>query len=228
MAERIAYRFDEPVLIAGGGGLDAAALSRAERHAGRIVAADGAADALFRLGRMPSLIVGDLDSLASRDDWRARGVPLHRLEEQETTDFEKVLYSVDAPLFLAAGFTGRRLDHALAVLRTVAFEPRPVILVGEHDAIFAVRGSHGIALPEGTRFSLFPMATARGLSSEGLRWPIEGLDFAPWGRVGTSNVVTRGPVRICVEGSGMLAMVPVNHLDAVVASIATGEENTGS
>jgi thiamine pyrophosphokinase len=46
-------------------------------------------------------------------------VPVHHLPEQDTTDFEKCLYSVAAPLLLGVGFLGGRADHHLAAMNVL-------------------------------------------------------------------------------------------------------------
>ena len=55
--------------------------------------------------------------------------------------------------------------------------------------------------------------------SQGLRWPIDGLDFAPSGRIGTSNEVT-GPVVLVFDGPGMLVITPREALEQVSAALA--------
>ena len=50
---------------------------------------------------------------------RAAGAAVHAVGEQETTDLEKCLYSVEAPLFLGVGFLGGRVDHQLAAMNAL-------------------------------------------------------------------------------------------------------------
>ena len=69
-------------------------------------------------------------------------------------------------------------------------------------------------LPRGTRLSLFPMGPVQG-DSEGLRWPLAGLDFAPDGMIGTSNEVS-GPVRLRMQAPKMLVILPVRYLQAAL------------
>jgi thiamine pyrophosphokinase len=51
--------------------------------------------------------------------------------------------------------------------------------------------------------------------SEGLRWPLSGLDFAPDGMIGTSNEVS-GAVRLRMQAPKMLVILPVRYLQAVL------------
>ena len=207
-----------PVALVGAGPVTPEALRACLSRSGAAVAADGGAGALLAAGRVPDAVVGDLDSLSPSD--RA-GVPrarVHRVAEQDSTDFEKCLTRIEAPLVLATGFLGGRADHALAALSVLArgVGPRCVLVSGE-DAIAHARSGIALDVARGTRVSLFPMAPVAG-RSEGLRWPIEGLAFAPAGRVGTSNEAT-GPVRLAFEGPGMLVIVPRAALDALVAGL---------
>lgn len=77
-----------------------------------------------------------------------------------------------------------------------------------------------LSLPQGSRFSLFPLGEVRA-RSRGLRWPLDGIGFAPGLRIGTSNAVS-GPVEIEVSAPAMLAILP-QALEAVIAGL-TGAE----
>ena len=182
------------------------------------VAADGGARALLEAGRAPDAVIGDLDSLEPEARARIPEARVHRIAEQDSTDFEKCLARIDAPFVLAAGFLGGRADHALAALSVLARGVGPrCVLVSETDALCHAPARLDLDLPAGTRVSLFPMAPAAG-ASEGLRWPIEGIAFAPAGRVGTSNEAL-GPTRLAFDGPGMLVIVPRAHLGALVAGL---------
>lgn len=217
----VLFRSARPVTLLGGGPIGAPALAAALALAPDVVAADGGADHPLPPAHPLRLVVGDMDSLRDAQGLRARGVPLHRIDEQETTDLEKGLRSVAAPLIVGLGFLGGRLDHQLAALNAIVRHPEPpVILLGDTDLCFRCPAELAMDLPAGTRVSLFPMAPVTGTRSEGLRWPVEGLALNPAERVGTSNEATGGPVRIGFEPSGMLAILPAACLPAAAASLA--------
>ncbi|MBV6635675.1 MAG: thiamine pyrophosphokinase, partial [Mameliella sp.] len=144
---------------------------------------------------------------------------LHRIEEQESTDFDKCLRHISAPLVFGYGFLGKRLDHQLAAM-TVLTGRADVrcILIGAEDVVLLCPPDLSMELAPGTRLSLFPMAPVTG-RSEGLRWPIDGLNFAPSGPVGTSNEVT-GPVRLSMDGPAMLLILPGECLNALLSGLA--------
>ncbi|KNC49514.1 uncharacterized protein AMSG_11885 [Thecamonas trahens ATCC 50062] len=213
------------------------------RHGERvaIVAVDGGMDAIAQA--RPHLavdaLVGDLDSVSDAAEWKAAGVRVVGLTEQDTTDCHKVLRVVHAPLALMVGFEGRRVDHLLAALSAVASaEQRAVMAVGT-DLAFRLPAadsgeSFAIDLPPTTRFSLFPLGHVAGLVSTGLQWPLDGIVFAPAGMLGTSNAVVAGSdsvgtlaqddgqavtVRItATEATGpMLVILGLAHLDAAMS-----------
>jgi len=89
------------------------------------------------------------------------------------------------------------------------------VLLGKKDLVFHLHGAVSLDLAAGSRLSLFPMRGVRG-SALGLEWPIDGLELAPEGRIGTSNRVTHGPVRLAFDGPGMLVILPRAALGTVV------------
>ena len=206
----------EPVTLVGAGPIDPRHLEAALAIAPVAVAADGGGDLALPGGRRFRAVIGDMDSLADPERLRAAGVPIHPIPEQETTDLEKCLYSVEAPLFVGLGFLGGRIDHHLAAMNAlVKFAAVPVVLVGDEDLCFLCPPELAIDLAAGTRVSLFPMGPVRG-RSEGLLWPIDGLAFDPTGRIGTSNAATGGVVRMAFDTPRMLVILPVDLLGPVV------------
>lgn len=212
-------RAEAPVALVGAGPVAPEALGDCLARAGAAVAADGGAAALLAAGRVPDLVIGDLDSLRPRDRARLPPDRVHRVAEQDSTDFEKCLLRIEAPLVLATGFLGGRADHALAALSVLARGVGPpCVVLSAQDAVCHLPARLSLDLPLGTRVSLFPMAPVAGLS-EGLRWPIEAIAFAPAGRIGTSNEAL-GPVHLAMGGPGMLLIVPRAALDTLLAGLA--------
>lgn len=208
------------VTVLAGGPVTGAAVRAALGRAPVLVAADGGGDRALSLGLRPRAVIGDLDSLSAAGR-AALGGAVHLVAEQETTDFDKVLRSVAAPFVLALGVLGGRVDHELAALAALLAAPMPVVAVGARDVVFAAPSRLTLDLRAGDRLSLFPMAQVRG-ASRGLDWPIDGLVFAPDGRIGTSNRVGDGRVDLSFDGPGMLVILPRARLDAALDAIAPG------
>jgi thiamine pyrophosphokinase len=206
----------EPVVLVGGGTILPGDLEEARAIGGTVVAADGGANALRAAQVMPQAVIGDMDSLDTATGAWLPADRLHRIAEQDSTDFDKALRHVAAPLVIGLGFLGGRVDHQLAAFHVLArHADRAVILLAEHEVLFHLPPEIDLPLQVDDIVSLFPVTQVRGRSS-GLVWPIDGIAFDPVGRIGTSNRAT-GPVRITMDGPGMLAVVPRACLAQVAA-----------
>ncbi|MHA6690833.1 thiamine diphosphokinase [Devosia sp. A449] len=188
---------DGPLAIVGGGAVDPALLVELAGRGVMLVGADGGGDAIGDAGLLPAAIIGDLDSLRDRARWEARTRVIH-IPEQITTDFQKALYSTDAPVTLALGMTGKRLDHTLAALSAVLqFAPsRRLLLVDEVDVALAVTGCIAFEAGIRERVSIHPLLPIDFVRSSGLLYPMDGLTLEPGGLIGTSNEGTGGRVVI--------------------------------
>lgn len=212
---RLASRL--PVTLIGGGDAGAADLAAALALAPVVAAADGGADNALAHGLVPQAVWGDFDSISARARAAIPAENLHPVAEQDSTDFEKCLSRIDAPLVIAVGFCGGRQDHFLAALATLARRiGPPCILIAEADIITLCPARIALDLPLGTRLSLFPMGPVRG-ESHGLEWPIDGIGFAPDRRIGTSNRTT-GPVSLRIDGP-MLLILPRAHLETLARAL---------
>lgn len=222
MRSSLPVRSHRPVTLVGGGPLEAGDLAAARAHAPLVVAADGGLDQLARFGCDPVAVIGDMDS-ASPELLRARGAAVHHIPEQDSTDLEKCLRNIVAPLVIGIGFLGGRIDHSLAAMNALVgcIGPR-ALLLGEADLCFACPPEVRLDLAAGTRVSIFPMAPVVGRISEGLRWSVSDLAMQPDGRIGTSNEALGGPVRLGFDRPGALVILPRQLLGQVVVSLQSG------
>jgi thiamine pyrophosphokinase len=196
-----------PVTLLGGGTITDEDLAAALAMAPEVVAADGGANMAAAAGIDVRAVIGDLDSVSAAAKAAVPGDRFHRIAEQDSTDFEKCLLRIDAPLIVAVGFSGPRADHAMAVLNTlVRHRSRACLILGGDDVVFPAPRRVTLDLAPGTRVSLFPMDRVRG-RSQGLRWPIDGITFMPSGPIGTSNEAL-GQVELEFDADGMLIILP--------------------
>jgi thiamine pyrophosphokinase len=186
-------------------------LARLAKRSDVVIAADGGAARLGTAGRLPDLVVGDLDSLAPADkrELERSGVAfeVHPVEKEET-DAELAL---DAALkrgadeiVVVGAFGGARLDHLMANLLLLAHEDFAAIdlaIVTERATFRSVLGP-GILELEGSPgdwVSLQPLSeTVRDVSTDGLRYPLRREDLARGATRGVSNELTerRGSVEL--------------------------------
>ena len=189
--------FDRPMAIIGGGRVDADLLRELAARGVALVGADGGGDTIGEAGLVPDAIIGDLDSLTDRAAWEARTRVIH-IPEQLTSDFQKALYSTQAPFTLALGMMGKRIDHtlvAISAILKVAHERR-ALLIDEVDLAMAVSGPFRFTAEPGERISIHPIQPTSFRRSTGLVYPLNGLVLEPLGRLGMSNEAEGGPVEI--------------------------------
>jgi thiamine pyrophosphokinase len=207
------------ITLVGGGPVSKAELALSRQFAPLVVAADGGADHCLRNGLLPEAVIGDFDSISARARAVIPAARLHRVADQETTDFDKALQMIAAPFVLALGFAGARVDHGLAVFNAlVRHANRPCIVIGPRDVVFHAPALMRLRMRAGDRVSLFPMAPVTGRST-GLHWPIDGIPFAPAGQIGTSNRASLPQVDLAFDGPGMLVILPRARLDQAIAAV---------
>ena len=215
-------RFETAVTLVGAGALDRSMVEATQRFAPVLIAADSGADRLAEMRLSPRAVIGDMDSVADPEHWRAGPAAFVHLAEQDTTDFEKCLYATEAPFYLAVGFTGRRIDHTLAVFHTLLRYPQKrIVLIGEHEvcALAPPGVTLRLAVTPGARVSIYPLLPVTATHSRGLAWPIDGMALAPGGRIGTSNQASQPVIEIAFDGPGALVMLERAALGALVGVI---------
>lgn len=219
---------DGLLVIVGGGVVDTELLRELYLSGGHLVGADGGADQIAKAGLMPEAIIGDLDSLEKPMSWLGR-TRLITIAEQDTTDFEKALYSTRAPVTVALGMTGKRFDHTLAALDAVARQAvgRPIILVDEADIAIALSGAFEFTVEPRERVSVHPLVPIRFRKSQGLKYPLDGLKMAPGEKTGTSNQALEGPFAIEPDPRGhppaWMLILDRRHLFDVINALLARE-----
>lgn len=209
-----------PVTILGGADLGMDELNISISAAPIIVAADSGADHALVAGHDVAAVIGDLDSVSDAAK-AAFADRIHFVDEPDTTDFEKVLARVHAPLFLACGFLGGRLDHTLAVLNVlIRFRKKRIILLSDDDVVFVCPPVLHLTLPLACRFALLPMGAAH-VRTRGLRWDLDDAVLDPVGLVSSSNEVAAPAVQISAGGP-VLITLPLAQLGSAIAAVHAG------
>ena len=200
------------VTLVGGAGFSKALLSESLILAGDLVAADGGANFL-PTQLVPKYIIGDLDSVVSSEKWVGKGSKLVRIDDQDSTDFDKCISAIKSKKIIALGFMDQRLDHFLAACNSLVRSKRQIFLIGKRDIIFHLPNEFSIKLPINSRVSLFPFKDIKNVKSFGLKYSVEDICFSPIGKIGTSNVSTAENIKISYKGSGMLGIFSSRYLD---------------
>ena len=210
--------YSEPVLLVGAGPATQEDFDAARAVTDAIVAVDGGFDALAAWGAMPDAVLGDMDSIRATIP---QTIPRLEIPEQDSTDLEKALRVIDAPLCVGIGFLDGRLDHTLAAMHAlIGAENRVAVLLGAEDVVFAAPMDWRAEVPVGTRISFYPVRRVPAVGSEGLRWPIDGLRMEGGRQIGVSNETVSGNVAARFSERGVVTILPRDCLPAVIQSFA--------
>ena len=182
-----------------------------------LVAVDGGADTLARMGVTPQMLVGDLDSISprTRADLEAKGVELMLLPTaKDETDTEAALRLVvergadEIVVFGALG--GPRLDHLvgnLLLLTSPWLAGRNVRLVDDWHEAFLAHHDAVITGSAGDTVSLLPLTPqVRDVTTEGLLYALSASTLLQATTRGISNAMTGSDARV-THGEGLLLIV---------------------
>jgi thiamine pyrophosphokinase len=176
-----------------------------------VIAADSGYDHCRAAGLVPDLVVGDMDSLSDPD--ALERLPAARVmrfpRDKDETDTEigmRLLLEKGCTRITIAGGGGGRIDHLLGIAGLFERERPPVRWVTDREDMHLVEGELFLEGCRGATVSVFPLGAGAGdMRSEGLFWPLSGLEFAR-GSAGISNRAVADRIRITV-GNGRLLVI---------------------
>ena len=193
-----------------------------------LIAADGGANHLMKMGILPEIVVGDLDSVDEDTlfELTSAEVDIEQFsEDKDETDIELALhYAVELrpSAILIIGALGGRLDQTLANLSILTDPMLPKIDIrlddGVEEAFFcrasaANGGQAEVRGRSGDTVSLVPwQAPVAGVATEGLGWPLFGETLYPDKSRGISNVMLADRAFVRIR-SGLLLIVHRRSLE---------------
>ena len=187
-----------------------------------LIAADGGVNHLLKMGILPEIVIGDLDSVDEDTLFQLTSAEVNieqYSEDKDETDIELALgYAVEMrpSAILIVGGLGGRLDQTLANLSILTDPMLPKIDIrlddGLEEAFFCrVSAEKGgqveVRGRSGDTVSLIPWhGPVEGVSTEGLQWPLYGETLYPDKSRGISNVMLSESASVKIE-NGLLLVV---------------------
>jgi thiamine pyrophosphokinase len=196
-AEGVFMRYKRAVIFANGTLTDDAAAFELIKANDLLIAADGGARHMVRLGLKPQLLVGDMDSLEPQEvqALEQAGTEVRRFPvEKDETDLELALHEAHGlgcrEIIVMAGMGGR-MDQALGNLYLL-LQPALVTADARLDdgcvEAFWVRHRAVLHGQPGEMVSLLPLlGPVEGIMTRGLRYPLHGETLFPEHTRGISN-----------------------------------------
>jgi thiamine pyrophosphokinase len=182
-----------------------------------VVAADSGYDHRTALGLDVDVLVGDMDSISPEGLAHATrtGVAIERSEpDKDATDLELAIDAAakrGATTLILVGGEGGRLAQLLGNALVFTRADLEGLDLTWHTATGTVRVAttgRAVELKErqGTTVSLIPVGDAMDVTTDGLRWVLDGDDLPSGTSRGISNEVTRSPATVSV-GSGRVLVI---------------------
>jgi thiamine pyrophosphokinase len=178
-----------------------------------LIAADGGLQHILMLGLVPSVLIGDFDSLSGENHHALEiaGTIIHQYpRDKNETDFELAIhYAVETGyreiLIIAA--LGGRLDQIIGNLIVLTDPILSGLDIRADDGVeetFFTRGSCHLRGKPGDLISLIPWGgEATGVTTDGLRWPLSGEILKPYRTRGISNELLGETASVVIQ-SGLL------------------------
>lgn len=176
-----------------------------------LICADGASNNLKKHKITPNIIIGDMDSSKKKtlDYFRKKGVEIRKIDDQETTDFEKcLLYCVENNLkdILIFGASSKRQDHTLnnySVMKRY-YKALNLKLIDKKFEIFYFEKHIKFEYPKNKLISMMPVPLARGITTKGLKYALKNEDLEIGVREGTLNISSENKIEIDFESGDLL------------------------
>jgi thiamine pyrophosphokinase len=187
-----------------------------------LIAADGGANHLMKMGVLPEVVIGDLDSVDEDTlfELTSAEVKIEQYsEDKDETDIELALrYAMELQpsSIRIVGALGGRLDQTISNLSILTDPMLPEIDIRLDDGVeevFFCRASAGkgeqvqVRGRSGDTVSLIPwQAPVAGIVTEGLQWPLYGETLFPDKSRGVSNRMLGESASVKIE-KGLLLIV---------------------
>ena len=203
-------------IIVSGGRFDEAVLrEEMQKPFCGLIACDSGLTGLLKAGILPSVMIGDFDSVPESvlAFFRKQQVPEIRLNPvKDATDTEEAVFLAEkkgAGEVVLLGATGTRLDHVHANVELLyALEERGID-ASLRDAYNTVRViNHAVTLKKdemrGDYFSLYPFFREACVSVSGAGYPLKKAVLSRGNSLGTSNYVSENVCHIEIHKGPLL------------------------
>ncbi len=159
-----------------------------------VIAADGAANTLYKLKLIPDLITGDFDSIepAALNYFKSKKAEIRKIFNQNRNDFAKALGFAISRMhrkIFVLGATGKRLDHTLNNLSILKqhHHMADIKLYDSEFEIFYSDDKTEFNYPKGEVVSLIALLKAEKIKTKGLKYPLKDSSLEFGNRQGALN-----------------------------------------
>ena len=182
--------------------------------------ADGGANFAFKYGKMPEVIIGDLDSIEKKvlEYYKSKNILIKKFpKDKDFTDFELILKEINKisenknfveKIFVVGGL-GKRIDMTLSNL-FIMEKYKNLVFLQENEEIFYAEKSFVLKNKKDFEFSIVPISeNVEKLTLKGFKFETDGIDVKRESSRLVSNVICENEASIEFE-SGKLIVILKN------------------
>lgn len=159
-----------------------------------VIVLDSAIQRVVDLGIKVDVLLGDFDRNFDPEAYRELQYPLEIVHtpDQNKTDLEKAfdyLINRGFPAVNVIWATGKRADHTITNITIIVGyrEKLKIVLLDDHSKIFQLPQKFNKWYTAATPLSLIPVGTAKGITTQNLKYPLSNEALTLGYRTGSSN-----------------------------------------
>ena len=184
--------------------------------------ADGGANFAFKYGKIPEVIVGDLDSIEKKvlEYYKSKNILIKKFpKDKDFTDFELILKEINKisenknfveKIFVVGGL-GKRIDMTLSNL-FIMEKYKNLVFLEENEEIFYVEKSFVLKNKKEYEFSIIPISEkVEKLTLKGFKFETDKIDVKRESSRLVSNVICRDEASVEFESGKMIIVLKNNN-----------------
>ena len=184
--------------------------------------ADGGANFAFKYGKIPEVIVGDLDSIEKKvlEYYKSKNILIKKFpKDKDFTDFELILKEINKisknknfveKIFVVGGL-GKRIDMTLSNL-FIMEKYKNLVFLQENEEIFYVEKSFVLKNKKEYEFSIIPISEkVEKLTLKGFKFETDKIDVKRESSRLVSNVICGDEASVEFESGKMIISLKNNN-----------------
>ena len=184
--------------------------------------ADGGANFVFKYGKIPEIIVGDLDSIEKKvlEYYKSKNILIKKFpKDKDFTDFELILKEINKisenknsveKIFVVGGL-GKRIDMALSNL-FIMEKYKNLVFLQENEEIFYVEKSFVLKNKKEYEFSIIPISEkVEKLTLKGFKFETDKMDVKRESSRLVSNVIVENEASVEFENGKLIIILKNNN-----------------
>ena len=184
--------------------------------------ADGGANFAFKYGKIPEVIVGDLDSIEKKvlEYYKSKNILIKKFpKDKDFTDFELILKEINKisenknfveKIFVVGGL-GKRIDMTLSNL-FIMEKYKNLVFLQENEEIFYAEKSFVLKNKKECEFSIIPISEkVEKLTLKGFKFETDKIDVKRKSSRLVSNVICGDEASVEFESGKMIIILKKNN-----------------